>query len=565
MRILIVDDSATYRGIFEAHLREWGFDVVLACDGDEAFRLYQEGNGPPLALVDWEMPKMSGIELCQQIRQMASIPQPYIIVVTTKGKGSDMVHALESGANDFVPKPFDEDELRARVGVGKRTIILQNRLTDSLAELKTAMHGQQQTEEALRKAISETEILVSSIPLILVAIDQNGLIYRWNNTAEQTFNISASSVLGSIIGDLNFHLWDWTQIIQGVMACEEKKAPLLLGEITFRRPSGAEGALLISLHPLFGDSGQQLGLLLVGEDITERKRLEAQLVLAQKMESIGQLAAGIAHEINTPSQFVSDNLRFLQESFGAIQKVLDVYAQVLHTLPQDTVAPQLRQVMDTTLAEADLAYVTDEIPKALQQALDGAERVTHIVRAMKNFSHPGTAEKKPIDLNETIESTVTVARNEWKYVADLVLHLDPTLPPILCFPGEFNQVILNLIVNAAHAIGPVLEKAGGGKGTITLTTRMQEDWVEVRIADTGTGIPEGARNKIFDPFFTTKEVGKGTGQGLAMAHDVIVKKHGGRLTFETEVGTGTTFIIQLPGHLAQKGTHHDETSNLVCG
>jgi signal transduction histidine kinase len=244
---------------------------------------------------------------------------------------------------------------------------------------------------------------------------------------------------------------------------------------------------------------------------------------------------------------------------------MDVYGQVIQTMPRDTVDPQLLQAMDTIVAEADLEYVTTEIPKALQQSLDGTERVGNIVRAMKDFSHPGTAEKKPIDLNKAIESTVTVARNEWKYVADLVLNLDPTLPPVACLPGELNQVILNLLVNAAHAIGTVAGKAEGAKGTITITTRMQEDWIEIQIADTGTGIPESARDKIFDPFFTTKEVGKGTGQGLAMAHDVIVKKHGGTLTFETEMGKGTTFIIQLPRQLGSKAERHDETTNLVCG
>jgi signal transduction histidine kinase len=225
---------------------------------------------------------------------------------------------------------------------------------------------------------------------------------------------------------------------------------------------------------------------------------------------------------------------------------MDVYGRVIQTMPRDTVDPQLLQAMDTIVAEADLEYVTTEILKALEQSLDGTERVGNIVRAMKDFSHPGTGEKKSVDLNRAIESTTTVARNEWKYVADLVLNLDPTLPPIPCFPGEFNQVILNLIVNAAHAISDAIGKEVEQKGTITIGTRVEGEWVEVRITDTGTGIPEPARDKIFDPFFTSKEVGKGTGQGLAMAHDVIVKKHGGRLTFETEVGTGTTFIIQLP-------------------
>ena len=420
-------------------------------------------------------------------------------------------------------------------------------------------------EDALRKSHELNKELLASIASILISVDAQERITQWNTTAEETFGLLATQVKGKLFQPCGIQ-WDWSLVNEGIRQCRETQQIIRLDDLRFTHPSGKEGFLGITLTPIRGEgAGKISDFLILGTDVTEMKQLQTQLVLAQKMESIGQLAAGIAHEINTPSQFVSDNLRFLAESFGAIQKVLDVYGRVIQTLPRDTVDPQLLQAMDATLAEADLAYVTEEIPKALQQSLDGAERVTNIVRAMKDFSHPGTAEKTPIDLNKAIESTVTVARNEWKYVADLVLHLDPTLPPVPCLPGEFNQVVLNLVVNAAHAIGTVMEKAKGGNGTITISTRMQEDWVEIRIADTGTGIPESARHKIFDPFFTTKDVGKGTGQGLAMAHDVIVNKHGGRLTFETEMGTGTTFIIQLPRHLEQKTVRHDEIPNLVCG
>ena len=172
--------------------------------------------------------------------------------------------------------------------------------------------------------------------------------------------------------------------------------------------------------------------------------------------------------------------------------------------------------------------------------------MTKIVQAMKEFSHPGTEEKVETDLNRAIDTTITVARNEWKYVAEMLTDFDPALPPVPCLPGDFNQVILNLIVNASHAIAAVVGEGSQGKGTITVSTRHEGDWVEIRVRDTGTGIPEAIRSKIFDPFFTTKEVGKGTGQGLAIAHSVIVDKFGGTLTYETTVGKGTTFIIRLP-------------------
>jgi signal transduction histidine kinase len=202
--------------------------------------------------------------------------------------------------------------------------------------------------------------------------------------------------------------------------------------------------------------------------------------------------------------------------------------------------------MKRTLAEVDLEFMKEEIPKALKQSLDGANRVSNIVRAMKDFSHPGTEEKKPIDLNRAIESTTIIARNEWKYVADMVTDLDPALPLVPCQVGEINQVMLNLLINGAHTINDVISQTEVEKGKITISTRVKGEWVEVRVADTGTGISEAVRDKIFDPFFTTKEVGKGTGQGLAIAHNFIVNKHGGTLTFETELSKGTTFVIRLP-------------------
>jgi signal transduction histidine kinase len=176
---------------------------------------------------------------------------------------------------------------------------------------------------------------------------------------------------------------------------------------------------------------------------------------------------------------------------------------------------------------------------------EGVNRVAGIVRAMKRFSHPGPAEKIPTDIHQAIESTILVSRNEWKYVADLTTDFEPGMPLVPCIAGEFNQVILNLIVNAAHAIADAI-KGSGGKGAIRIGTRNNGGFAEIRVSDTGSGIPEAIRSKVFDPFFTTKPVGKGTGQGLAIAHSVIVQKHRGTIRFETENGKGTTFVIQLP-------------------
>lgn len=278
----------------------------------------------------------------------------------------------------------------------------------------------------------------------------------------------------------------------------------------------------------------------------ERRHLEAQLKHAQKLEAIGHLAAGIAHEINTPAQYVGDNIRFLREAFADIDVLLNELTQMLADAGKETAAEELLTRLNSLLMGRDLDYLIDEIPKAIDQSLEGVGHVANIVRAMKEFAHPGAAQKQLLDLNRAVQNAVTVSRNEWKYVADVVTALDSTLPPVPCFAGDFNQAILNLIVNAAHAVADKVAENPGEKGTITMQTRRNGDWAEIRVVDSGTGIPDDLRGRVFDPFFTTKEVGRGSGQGLAIAHSVIVQKHGGTLHFETEMGTGTAFVIKLP-------------------
>jgi PAS domain S-box-containing protein len=282
------------------------------------------------------------------------------------------------------------------------------------------------------------------------------------------------------------------------------------------------------------------------DDITERKALRDQLFQAQKLESVGQLAAGIAHEINTPIQYIGDNVRFLNDAFEDLQRLVTAYGALLQEAKRGAISPTTIGAVESADQRADPSYLLKEIPKAIRQAVDGVSRVATLVKAMKEFSHPGAKEKIPLDLNHAIDSTITVARNEWKYVADLETDFDASLPPVLCLPAEFNQVILNLIVNAAHTIADAVQAGRFDKGKITVRTRNATDWAEIQIEDTGTGIPENIRTKIFDPFFTTKEIGKGTGQGLAIVRSIIVNRHGGSIHFETAVGKGSTFILRLP-------------------
>jgi signal transduction histidine kinase len=271
-----------------------------------------------------------------------------------------------------------------------------------------------------------------------------------------------------------------------------------------------------------------------------------QLRQSQKLEAIGQLAAGIAHEINTPIQYVGDNTRFLKEAFEKLGLAVQRYRALLYAGKAGAIMSGLIQQFEQELEDADVAYLTEQIPAALKETLEGVERVTKIVRAMKEFSHPGLKEKAPIDIHKAIETTLMVARNEWKYVAEVATDFDGNMPLVPGFANELNQVILNLLVNAAHAIGEAIRGQTDKKGTITVRTRRVGEWAEIRVSDTGTGIPVQYRSRIFEPFFTTKEVGKGTGQGLALVYAVVVKKHGGTVSFETELGHGTTFIVRLP-------------------
>ncbi len=264
-------------------------------------------------------------------------------------------------------------------------------------------------------------------------------------------------------------------------------------------------------------------------EIQIRTKLEDELRLAQKLEAIGQLASGIAHEINTPLQYVGDNVAFTATAFEQVTQ----FVQTCMELASDSTIPPKRR--------SRIEYMLRETPLALAQASSGLSKVTEIVRAMKSFAHMGSDEFVGSDINSMIGDTLTVARNEYKQVAEVSTELG-VLPPVLCNPGQLNQVLLNLLVNAAHAIA---DKGAEGLGQIHIASRADGEYVEITLSDTGGGIPEAVQGRIFEPFFTTKDVGRGSGQGLALARSIIQEGHGGEIRFETEAGVGTTFFIRL--------------------
>ena len=283
---------------------------------------------------------------------------------------------------------------------------------------------------------------------------------------------------------------------------------------------------------------QGLPLYLQGhiQDISERLQLAEQLRIAQKLEAVGQLAAGVAHEINTPIQYVGDSVRFVQGSSAALIGLVDAY---------DTAAdPELRAGMAFAREAADVDYLRERLPTAMDRMVDGIGRVSEIVRAMGMFAHPGIGDRAAVDLNEGLRNTLVVARSQYSHIADIETGFGE-VPDVIGDGGELNQVFLNLIVNAAHAIA---EANGDGvqRGVIHVRTHAAEDHAVVAISDTGTGISAELRQRIFEPFFTTKAVGKGSGQGLALAHAIIAERHGGTITVDSEPGVGTTFTVRLP-------------------
>jgi len=399
----------------------------------------------------------------------------------------------------------------------------------------------------MNNLLNNDKLLIDSIPSVLICIDTNDKITHWNRAAERTFGIPAREVIGCSLLECKIN-WDWKKVLKRIGMSSEENHASQWGDIRYVAPDGHERLFDVLVSPIVNHSQKPVGFILLIDDETDRKNLESQIQQAQKLEAIGELAGGIAHEINTPIQFVNDNLHFLSQSWLDLERLLETLnATVEPSVTANEIPHKLEQIREIS-EEIELEYLRKEIPAAIEQSAEGVARVAKIVGAMKAFSHPDQKEKVLTDLNKSLEETITVARNEWKYVADVETHLDPSLPRVLCLAGEMNQVFLNIIVNAAQAIRDVVESEGVAKGKITIETTHTDEEVIIRISDTGTGIPESVLPRIFDPFFTTKEIGKGTGQGLALSYNIVVEKHHGTISCESEVGKGTTFTICLPLH-----------------
>ncbi len=329
-------------------------------------------------------------------------------------------------------------------------------------QLQQRMDKLEREGEAMSTANAEMQQLLSVIPLVLIGVSRNDRVILWNKLAETTFGIASINAIGRKLHECGIQ-WEWEKVDKMVLKSQEVDKLSQTDTVRYVVQGGNRGFLDVTVIPSLSETVEMEHVLILGRDVTEWKKIGDQMVQIQKLEAIGQLASGIAHEINSPIQYISDNTRFLKEAFADICKLLKHYSHLLELNKTKSVSAVVIDEIESECRKTDLEYLLEEIPEAIGQSQEGIARVTEIVKAMKSFSHPGSEEVVPVDINEAIRSTITVARNEWKYVADMKTDFDPILPMIPCFPSEFNQVILNMIINATHAIEELqCDGVGGG-------------------------------------------------------------------------------------------------------
>lgn len=410
-----------------------------------------------------------------------------------------------------------------------------------LMENAWRMREKMESEKRLKESEEGFRTFFENEPSYCFIIDHEGAVMDANKAVLGGLGYSLDEIRGN-----NVSFLEPDGIVGGFdeirRLCDEQKK-LENREITVRAHNGSKQTVLLSAALVQKQESDGVQYILTMRDITELRNTEMILQQSQKLESLGQLASGIAHEINTPTQYIGDNMVFLKDAVGKIR----TFVETLYSLVGQS-GTELQGEMVAGIEEArkklDLDYLLEEIPKAVDETLGGARKVSEIVRSMKDFSHPGR-EMSKLDLGNAINSTVTISHNLWKYFSDITTEISPELPQVQCIGGEINQVLLNVIVNATHAIEDKFAGTGE-KGRIVIRAYQEGTSAVISISDNGKGIPEEVLPKIFDPFFTTKKVGRGTGQGLYLAHKTIVQTHHGQILVDSKVGEGTTFTIRLP-------------------
>ncbi len=645
--ILIVDDEKSTLQLLKTILQKASYNVVCATNGTEVLN-YVEKNIPDMILLDIIMPDINGFDICTQLKKTPHTKDIPIIFITAKSDAEFITKGFQCGAEDYIKKPYLQEEILARVKTVFRNIWIENKLKhvnkklekqvkrkteDLTAVLKILQLGYRYTtiDDILDKIviIIFSSIRVEEINLVEINFeDKNHFIGKNIENSisfNKSFNIN-SGKSGNL--KLNFQHNYYTEegeidniltilvneIVSIIEFIEEEEIAKKSGDLTQAILSCSSDGIVVvdlkqkvlitnpSFSEIFGYNNNELvgkdfnktialksligkepdvfsiidetgeahisekrqmkngkesifsitgtsliiqgvkhGYLLFYRDISEKLKLESELMQEDKIKAIGQLSSGIAHEINSPIQYIKNNLEFLKDSFSEIVKLIDNIDNKFNT--ENISNSELFKNILEQINKIDLDYLKKEIVLALDESLDGVNRITEIVNAMRTFSHPGGLENDEVNLQDVIEKIIIVSRNEWKYDSEIETEFEPGLV-VPAHKDKISQIVINLIINAVHAIQA---KGSQEKGLIKIKTICNGNiFVEIHVSDNGTGIPEDIRDRIFEPFFTTKEIGKGTGQGLAMVYNLVTNNYNGQLNFETEIGKGTTFIVRLP-------------------
>ena len=531
-KILIVDDEPAIRKLLAKYLDGAGYECHTAENVVSAKEVLAS-NTFDLLLCDLKMPGESGLDLLRHTKK--DYPHIGRVMITSLSSPEIASEIMAVGVYGYIIKPVTKSIVLITVENALRHLRLDLHMHACKVELERNISYR---TEKLTAIMNNLNVGVVMFDLDMKILELNRRMQLWFPDISLGITIPCYHAFRNPPGEGICDDCPMVETFQNGKTFEATKCiPTVPGEREFR----------IMTSPIVDNSGRVYAGIGLYEDVTEKILLERDLRQAQKFEAVGQLAAGIAHEINSPVQYIGDNISFLKDSFDDVANVLKTYERHWQEVKERGGVPEEigKQLLEE-IEDADIPYLWEEIPKTIDQSLEGIGRIEKIVRAMKDFSHPGSDEKTEVDINKILESTITVCRNEWKYVADIETDFASDLPFAPCFAGEISQVFLNVIVNGAHAIGDLTEGGSKGKGKITIRTSKVKNSIQILISDTGGGIPNEIQDRVFDPFFTTKALGKGTGQGLAIAHRVVVDRHQGSLSFEAEKGIGTTFFIELP-------------------
>ncbi len=501
------------------------YEVSDAFQGQEALEMvikaWEAEAAYDLAIVDMRMPPgWDGVETIERLWDVD--PDLHIIICTAYSDHTWEGVLQRLGSHDkliILKKPFDDCELMQAVRAlsEKRRLQSEARVNyDTLQQLVT-----QRTRE-LESLHLESESLLDALTAGLIAYDAFGFVTRWNGVAEKLFGISAQQAQTKLVMELELP-WQEPQLFAEFFQTNQYLKNKRI-ELTLNSQSGDSCTVELSLHPVTLN-GLPVGGLMLIDDVTSRRQLEHQLNQAQKLEAVGQLAAGIAHEINTPMQYVGDNVQFLHATLRNLEPTLRLIQEIAGSEVSDNtrVLDRIRK----SIGNLNVNRVLDQFPSAIHDVEQGIENVVRIVQAMKELSHPGADTPATVDIHRVLESAIVVARSEWKHIAVVEKNFVPNPPGLLGFANRLQQVFLNLLVNATHAIEARHAGDSTVPGRIRVNTAILNDRLLISIQDNGCGIPDKIRNRVYDPFFTTKAVGKGTGQGLAIAHQIIATHHQG--------------------------------------